>query len=113
MSAYKCPECKREFWGVYRRRTITEYRLVDTKGKSGKVGEKVYKGNWKTEEITQSKSLGMRCMACSHETDGSDIEGCSDIKITGKGVMFEISKVTWPSHSGSRGVTLTIIPHRA
>ena len=44
MSAYKCPECKREFWGVYRRRTITEYRLVDTKGKSGKVGEKVYKG---------------------------------------------------------------------
>ena len=88
MSAYKCPECKREFWGVYRRRTITEYRLVDTKGKSGKVGEKVYKGNWKTEETTQSKSLGMRCMACSHETDGSDIEGCSDIKITGKGVMF-------------------------
>ncbi len=30
----------------------------------------------------------MRCMACSHETDGSDIEGCSDIKIMSKGVMF-------------------------
>ena len=27
--------------------------------------------------------------------------------------MFDISKVTWPSHSGSKGVTLTIIPHLA
>ena len=27
--------------------------------------------------------------------------------------MFENSKVTCPSHSGSRGVTLTIIPHLA
>ena len=27
--------------------------------------------------------------------------------------MFENSRVTWPSHSGSRGVTFTIIPHLA
>ena len=27
--------------------------------------------------------------------------------------MFENSRVTWPSHSGSSGVTFTIIPHLA
>src|ERR1700744_4513884 len=31
----------------------------------------------------------------------------------GKGVVFEISSVTKPSHSGSNGVTFTIIPQRA
>src|SRR5579864_5858701 len=31
----------------------------------------------------------------------------------GSGVVFEISSVTNPSHSGSNGVTFTIIPHRA
>src|ERR1700733_6759852 len=31
----------------------------------------------------------------------------------GSGVVFEISSVTKPSHSGSNGVTLTIMPHRA
>src|SRR5580692_6976963 len=31
----------------------------------------------------------------------------------GSGVVFEISNVTKPSHSGSNGVTLTIIPQRA
>src|SRR5580693_9089030 len=31
----------------------------------------------------------------------------------GSGVVFEISKVTKPSHSGSNGVTFTMIPQRA
>ena len=31
----------------------------------------------------------------------------------GKGVVFENSNVTCPSQPGSKGVTLTIIPHRA
>src|SRR5579884_1261924 len=31
----------------------------------------------------------------------------------GKGVVFEISSVTKPSHSGSKGVTFTMIPQRA
>ena len=31
----------------------------------------------------------------------------------GKGLVFENSKVTCPSHSGSSGVTVTIIPQRA
>jgi hypothetical protein len=31
----------------------------------------------------------------------------------GSGVVFENSSVTWPSHSGSSGVTLTMIPQRA
>src|SRR3954467_5201437 len=31
----------------------------------------------------------------------------------GNGVVLEISSVTVPSHSGSNGVTLTMIPHRA
>src|ERR1700710_2693678 len=31
----------------------------------------------------------------------------------GRGVVFEISSVTNPSHSGSKGVTFTIIPQRA
>src|ERR1700754_2085852 len=31
----------------------------------------------------------------------------------GSGVVLEISSVTKPSHSGSKGVTLTIIPQRA
>src|SRR5690606_37273454 len=31
----------------------------------------------------------------------------------GSGVVLENSKVTCPSHSGSRGVTFTIIPQRA
>src|SRR6266571_1860700 len=31
----------------------------------------------------------------------------------GSGVVLEISKVTNPSHSGSKGVTLTIMPQRA
>ena len=86
LKSYGCPKCEREFWAIYRKKTITEYRLVDTKSTSS--GEKSYKGNWKTEETIQSKSLGMRCMACSHETDGKDIKGCSEIKITSKGVMF-------------------------
>src|ERR1039458_2594258 len=33
--------------------------------------------------------------------------------LAGKGVVFEISKVAIPSHSGSKGVTLTMIPHLA
>src|SRR4030067_3697589 len=31
----------------------------------------------------------------------------------GSGVVLEISRVTKPSHSGSKGVTLTMIPQRA
>src|SRR6059058_5129087 len=31
----------------------------------------------------------------------------------GSGVVFDISSVTNPSHSGSKGVTFTMIPHRA
>src|SRR5438876_11798101 len=31
----------------------------------------------------------------------------------GRGVVFEISSVTKPSHSGSKGVTFVMIPHRA
>src|SRR5580765_7355909 len=31
----------------------------------------------------------------------------------GSGVVFENSSVTKPSHSGSNGVTLTMMPHRA
>src|ERR687885_2573058 len=31
----------------------------------------------------------------------------------GSGVVFEISIVTCPSHSGSKGVTLTMMPQRA
>src|SRR5262252_11119447 len=31
----------------------------------------------------------------------------------GSGVVFEISSVTVPSHSGSNGVTLTMMPQRA
>src|ERR1700693_4705783 len=31
----------------------------------------------------------------------------------GRGVVFEISRVTKPSHSGSNGVTLTMMAHRA
>src|SRR5882724_4566115 len=31
----------------------------------------------------------------------------------GSGVVFEISKVTKPSHSGSKGVTFTMMPQRA
>src|SRR6478735_4408345 len=31
----------------------------------------------------------------------------------GSGVVFEISSVTKPSHSGSKGVTLVMIPQRA
>src|SRR6266513_5254563 len=31
----------------------------------------------------------------------------------GRGVVFEISSVTNPSHSGSKGVTFVMIPHRA
>src|SRR3954462_10362365 len=31
----------------------------------------------------------------------------------GNGVVFEISSVTCPSHSGSRGVTLVMMPQRA
>src|SRR5579883_1535502 len=31
----------------------------------------------------------------------------------GRGVVFEISRVTKPSHSGSNGVTFTMMPHRA
>ena len=35
------------------------------------------------------------------------------IHVSGKGVVLDISSVTCPSHSGSRGVTFTIIPHLA
>src|SRR5262249_48741952 len=31
----------------------------------------------------------------------------------GSGVVFEISSVAVPSHSGSNGVTLALMPHRA
>src|SRR5687767_585383 len=31
----------------------------------------------------------------------------------GRGVVFEISNVTYPSHSGSKGVTFVMMPQRA
>src|SRR5438105_13210115 len=31
----------------------------------------------------------------------------------GRGVVFEMSRVTKPSHSGSKGVTFTMMPQRA
>src|SRR5258705_11019779 len=31
----------------------------------------------------------------------------------GSGVVLENSRVTWPSHSGSSGVTFTMMPQRA
>ena len=105
MSGVKCPKCDREFWAVYRKRTKTEYRLVDTISSQVKTGHKKYKGNWKTEETTQSKIMGMRCMACSYETDGNDLEGCSGIEIDNKGVMFisdfwEKFGVEWENYKG-------------
>ena len=30
----------------------------------------------------------MRCMACGFETDGSDVEGCSGVRIENKNVVF-------------------------
>ncbi|CFN83196.1 Uncharacterised protein [Bordetella pertussis] len=33
--------------------------------------------------------------------------------MAGSGVVLENSSVTWPSHSGSSGVTLTMMPQRA
>jgi len=83
---YKCPECDRSYWAIYRKRTIIEYRLLsDKRGKGGVVG---YKGKWKQEQTEQSKSLGLRCMACGTETDGNNIEGCDGIKMESKGVIF-------------------------
>ena len=35
------------------------------------------------------------------------------VDLAGRGVVLLISSVTWPSHSGSSGVTFTIIPQRA
>ena len=62
-----------------------EYKIIDnTENK----GVKLYKGNWKTEEVVESKILGMRCMACGYETDGGDIEGCSGVRIENKNVVF-------------------------
>jgi|TARA_Y100001951_G_C11290257_1_gene271639 hypothetical protein len=83
---YKCPECDRSYWAIYRKRTIVEYRLLgDKRTRGGAVG---YKGNWKQEQTEQSKSLGLRCMACGTETDGNNIDGCDGIKIDNKGVIF-------------------------
>ena len=82
----KCPKCNRDVWAVYRKKTIIEYRIINTK--SGVGGLRGYKGNWKTEETKKSKVLGLRCMACSYETDGKDIEGYSGIEITNKGVIY-------------------------
>jgi hypothetical protein len=85
MKKYICPKCKREYWGIYRKKTVTEYKIIDnTENK----GVKLYKGNWKTEEVVESKILGMRCMACGYETDGGDIEGCSGVRIENKNVVF-------------------------
>src|SRR5207237_10526192 len=33
--------------------------------------------------------------------------------LAGSGVVFDTSSVTKPSHSGSKGVTLVMMPHRA
>ncbi len=60
MSGVKCPKCDREFWAVYRKRTKTEYRLVDTISSQVKTGHKKYKGNWKTEETKGGSGLPAR-----------------------------------------------------
>jgi hypothetical protein len=48
-----------------------------------------YQGNWKTEQTKDTKVLGLRCMSCGNETDGSDIEGCGGIEIGKSKVMFQ------------------------
>jgi len=40
-------------------------------------------------------------------------EGLASVIFAGSGVVLLISSVTKPSHSGSNGVTFTMIPHRA
>ena len=34
------------------------------------------------------KLLGLRCMACGHETDGSDIEYCDGVEFTKNKIYF-------------------------
>ena len=29
---YKCPKCDRSYWGVYKKKTITEYRILNEDG---------------------------------------------------------------------------------
>jgi len=77
---HKCPRCDRSYWGVFKKKTITEYKIIDTNGS--------LKGNWKIEQVNDTKLLGLRCMACGHETDGSDIKHCDGIKITSNKVYF-------------------------
>ena len=77
---YKCPKCDRSYWGVYKKKTITEYRILNEDG--------TYEGNWKTEQTSDTKILGLRCMSCGNETDGSDIKGCSGVKIEKSKVLF-------------------------
>ena len=47
------------------------------------------------------------------ESIGTSFHTYAESGYAGNGVVLENSSVTWPSHSGSSGVTLTMIPQRA
>ena len=77
---YKCPKCNRSYWGIFKKKTIIEYKIINDDG--------YFKGNWKTEQVNDKKLLGLRCMACGHETDGSDIEYCDGVEFTKNKIYF-------------------------
>jgi len=91
----KCPKCDRyDFFSVYRENKVVEYRLINTNITSNPVGDKPYKGNWKREQITTTKNLGIRCMACENEIKGDELKGISEIIIKKNSVLFVV-KTDW------------------
>jgi len=93
LNVIKCPKCDRyDFFSVYRENKVIEYRLINTKISVNPVGDKPYKGNWKREQITTTKSLGIRCMACETELKGEELKGISEIIIKKNSVMFVVER---------------------
>jgi len=85
----KCPKCGREdVLAVGRKRTIVEYRVLNTKNKVAG-GHYPYKGNWKQESAKIDGKEFIRCNACENKIDVSEIEGVGEVKIDKtKGALF-------------------------
>ena len=67
-----CPHCNREdFISLARNRKLVEFRLLNTKGKSGS-GEYVFRGKqWKKERDMIDSEYYLRCNACETKLDNS------------------------------------------
>ena len=90
----------------YDARVSNEFKIF-TNVNSGIVDPKVFKKESFVTKICKECIIPPNSFALARTMEYFKIP--EDVLV----ICFENSKVTWPSHPGSKGVTFTIIPHLA